>query len=205
MPDRAVIDLIFAEEGKHGWTVRSPSIPGLVGGRETLEQLVEDLPDLLVFAGFDPAALVPRTHFERSLAVPDEDVVVRVAWDDHQLERVGTANRLKAAFDVPEQREGLLSVPRTVTGEVLYICVVPSDTVEWITDQLGPSGDAAAVATSIAEGLIWTTHFLYGPGLARKDDAPSLGDLGYTEKTTMAELLRDSQKGSSRKPLVLQI
>ncbi|MGK5742905.1 hypothetical protein [Micromonospora sp. URMC 103] len=205
MPDREPVDLIFSDEGEFGWTVRSPQVPGLIAARDTLKELSADLPGLLEFAGVDLSAVERRPHIEKVISVPEGDLVVRIAGDKHRQEREATANRIVAALAVQDQRPGLLSVPRTLSGEVLYVCVVPSDTVRWLTDQFGPSGDAAAVAMNVAEEMIWATHFVAGPPADATDDALSLADLGFSMETTMGEMMRESSGRSSPRRLILSV
>lgn len=154
-----VIDLIFEDGYRSGWTVRSPGVPGLIAAAADYDRLFEELACLLGAAGVDLSTDLLRHHFERHVSVGDTDVVIRVAGDEHRGLREHTASRIVAAMISPERRRQLLSVPRTATGEVLYICVVPTDTVGWVTGQLGGDGDAAAVAMSLGGPTIWTAHF----------------------------------------------
>ncbi|GLY00791.1 hypothetical protein [Actinoplanes sp. NBRC 101535] len=58
MPDLKAIDLIYSHEGQYGWTVRSPQVPGLTGGRETDLDLDADVPSM------------PRAEHEPSAPLP---------------------------------------------------------------------------------------------------------------------------------------
>jgi len=153
-----VVDLIFEDGYRSGWTVRSPGVPGLIAARADFDGLFADLPELLASAGVELSTARLRVHFDRHVSVGGADVVIRVAGDDHRDRREHTAGRIMAALIGPDRREQLLAVPRTFTGEVLYVCVVPTDTVDWVTGQLSGDGDAAAVAMSVGESL-WTAHF----------------------------------------------
>ncbi|WP_045745006.1 hypothetical protein [Actinoplanes rectilineatus] len=120
MPDLKAIDLIYSHEGQYGWTVRSPQVPGLTGGRETDLDLDADVPSMLSFAGVDPGSVEIRTHIERTVPVIGDEITIRVARDIHR----------------------------------------------------------AAVALNVAEKLVFTTHFTFGPAESEDPGASTLAGLG---------------------------
>src|SRR6266852_2567041 len=85
----------------------SPQAPGLLYGRQSVEELERDLQGALSF------------HFERPGPFP----IV-----DHQAERTAVYERIGHALNVPEQAESLLSATTNAVGEAVYVCAVPSDT-----------------------------------------------------------------------------
>ncbi len=184
MPDRTIDVIVYGEDGS--WSASSPQVPGFVGGRASREDLSHDLPGMLSFAGIDPEGLTVRVHEEAMISTNEGDFVLRVASDDHFEERREVAERIRAALTDEIQREDMSDAPRTPTGELLYICAVPSDTVRWCVEQLHSDGDGAVAAVCVAEEMIWATHFLTGA------DAPGqrLEHFGFLLDTTLSEMMQ---------------
>ncbi|MET8039728.1 hypothetical protein ABZU25_02555 [Micromonospora sp. NPDC005215] len=190
-----VIDLIVISPNTddEDWAFHSPQIPGLVGGRSSLLQLRADLPEILRFADV-PLPVQIRVHVEDVYDSAGTSYLIRQSQDGHRTERSATAQRLRAALTVAEQREQLLSSPRTRTGEVLFITAVPSDTLHDLSTQLHPSGDAAVVVCNVADELLWSFHLTNAEDLDAA--ARPLGDLGLSGETTIAEVMRQRPVGS---------
>lgn len=190
------IDLVIVEPSTddEAWAFYSPQIPGLVGGRDSVLQLREDLPAILRFAGVTlPARL--RTPLEQTYDATGLAYIIRTAQDEHSKARLAAAQRLRAALLVPDQRDDLLSSPRTRTVEILFIAAVASDTVEDIANQLHPSGDAAVVVCSVAEEFIWSFHFTNAEDL--DEAARPLDELGLSMETTIGEVMRKRPTGQA--------
>jgi hypothetical protein len=139
-----------------GFYVTSPQVPGLAYGRPTMEELRADLDDVLAFALDRPGPFAVEEHGEAHYDVGGRELVIRLAIDDHIDERQEALNRIVRALSVPEQADALVAGPTNLVGEKLYICVVPSDTLGWVGQQLDPRGEAATVAIAIAEELLLT-------------------------------------------------
>lgn len=184
MPDRAIDVIVYAEDGT--WSASSPQIPGFVGGRASRDDLHRDLPGMLRFAGVEPDGLTVRVHEEVMIPTDEADFVLRVASDDHVDERREVAQRLQGALTDKVLREDMSAAPRTPTGEILYICAVPSDTIRWCVEQLHHEGDGAVVAVCVVEEMVWATHFFTGA------DAPGqrLEHFGFSLDTTLSEMMQ---------------
>jgi hypothetical protein len=180
------IDLIIYDEAGT-WSVTSPQIPGFVGG-PSREELQRDLPGMLRFVGKDPDGLTLRFHQEAMIPTPDGEMVIRVARDERFIARSEVAKRIEVALTIEVQREDMLDAPRTPTGEVLYICAVPTDTVRWCVAQLHPQGDGAVAAVCVAEEMIWAAHIYVGDG--REGRGQPLEHFGYSLDTTLSEIMQ---------------
>ena len=194
MPDH-VLDLVIISPSTddEDWTFYSPQMPGLVGGRDSLLQLRADLPEILRFAEVSLPVKI-RTHVEQVYEAGGTEYIVRVAQDGHLDDRLAAVRRLHAALTIDDQREDLLSSPRTRTGEVLFIAAVASDTVRDIAAQLHPSGDAAVVVGGVADQFVWTFHLTNAEDL--DEAARPLGALGLSENTSIGEIMRSRPAGS---------
>jgi hypothetical protein len=179
--------LIVRRDG--GVHLYSPQIPELIAGRDTPDELFKDLPDIVSFAAPDLDLRDAIIHQEEVFSVPEGDFVLRVALDDHASQREHVQRRIAAALQVPTQVEDMLDAPRTRSGLLLFVCAVPSDTVRTLMEELDPRGDAAVVAASVADELLWTTHVAYDDE-TRLDWHP-LDHWGWTLDTSVAEMLRD--------------
>ena len=156
----------------------SPQAPGLAYGRSTLRELRAGLDEVLSFHLERPGPFTVLEHDEREHLVGDREVVVRLALDEHQQERQEVRERLRRALTVPEQAEALITGPTNRVGEVLYLCVVPSDTLGWVADQLDARGESATLAVAVGDALLLTFRV-------------STGDGGPVEpRRTVADLMR---------------
>jgi hypothetical protein len=176
--------IVYVEDGM--WTATSPQVPGLVGGRESGDELARDLPDMLRFAEVNPDDLTMRIHQETLISAPEGDFVTRVARDEHFSMRREVAARIESALTIDIQREDMFDAPRTPTGEVLYICAVPTDTVRWLVEQLHPDGDGAVAAVCVADDMIWAAHFY----VSGSGDGQPLEHFGFSLDTTLSEIMQ---------------
>ena len=186
MRELRTINLVFSLD-EDTWSVRSPQLPGLLGVRDNRPELAAAVPDLLAFAGVDPATVTIRNHSEQAITIGDSDVVIRVASDEHADEREQVARRIRAALEVPNERDEILAAPHTSIGEVLFICAVASDPIGRVRDQLQPTGDTAIVALRLADEILWTTHI--GVGSRARDWHP-VEYYGFTTDATLGEFMR---------------
>jgi hypothetical protein len=153
--DTDVLHVIVRAEDDGTFFVRSPQVPGLAYGSDSLEELRAGLDDVLAFALDRPGPFRVTEHHERHFETTGRELVVRVAADEKYEERREAYARLDRAVSGPEQVEALLDAPADVAGEILYVCVVPSDTLHWIATQLDPDG-AATLAVAVADELLLT-------------------------------------------------
>lgn len=158
-PDADVLHVIVRAEEDGTFFARSPQVPGLAYGAGSLEALHAGLDDVLGLALDRPGPFRIAEHHERHFETAGRELVVRLAADDKYERRQEAYARLARAVTVPEQVEALLDAPADVVGEVLYLCVVPSDTVHWIAAQLDPNG-AATLAVAVADDLLLTYRVL---------------------------------------------
>jgi hypothetical protein len=189
--------LLAPQSDDNGWTVCSPQIEGFSGGRETFDEIRRDLKPMLAFAGAKPGLDI-QIHTEKVYETDSGEYVIRIANDAHHASRIHTAERLNAALSIPEQRVDLLNAPKTRTGEVLFICVEPSDRVRDLAGQLHPTGEAAVMVAAVAEQFIWAAHFANAP-----DQMPGsrpIEELGWSEDMTIADMMRADARRDVRHP-----
>lgn len=155
---------LIVREVDGGFYASSPQAPGLAYGRPTLAELREDLEGALAFHFDRPGPFVVVEHHERHYDVAGRELVTRIALDEHRDDREEAYARLGRALRIPEQAEALLTSPADRVGEVLHICVVPSDRLQWVADQLDPSGGAATLVVAVGDELLLTFRLSTGPG-----------------------------------------
>lgn len=145
---------VVTEYGPTQWGVTSPQLPGLVGGRGSFAETAADLVDILISGGMPRYDAEIVTHRETPFDTPDGPVFVQVALDDEMDSRIATARRLGYAFtDRADSRLiDLSGAPRDRAGDVRLICAVPSDTLEWIIEQMKGRDDAVVVVVPIEAG-----------------------------------------------------
>jgi hypothetical protein len=178
------LHLVATHEGEYGFSVVSPQLPSLAYGAGTEEELRAELPDVLEFA---EAPALPRVeHFAERFTTPEGDeYTIRVAQDAHQGERLQVATILAASLTT-DQRSNLLTSPRPVTGEVQFVCAVPTDSLRWLIEQLDGRGDAIVVAVRHNERSVWTTPLAHS--VSSVVPSVSLDELGLTAASTVRDL-----------------
>ena len=182
-----------------GFYVTSPQAPGLAFGRRTIEEVHGELQDVLAFHFDEPGPFAVVEHHERSHEVAGHELVARLAIDDHTAQRQETYQRLRAALAVPAQVEALVDEPANYAGEVLYICVVPSDPLEWVGAQLDPRGESAMLVVAVADELMLSFPVSTGSGTPRSQP------LGPDDHT-VADLVRTTPIAhASNRPVTLAV
>lgn len=177
---RATDDGVFAT---------SPQAAGLVYGRPTLQELHAGLDDVLRFHFEAPGPFDVVEHHERHYDIAGEELVTRLAMDEHQDERQVVHTRIGRALSRPDQARSLLPAPRSLVGEVVYVCAVPTDTVGWLAAQIDRPGDAVVVAVAIGEDLVLTMPFNYDEEYAKQVGLPIGGEQPAPE-TTIGEIMK---------------
>lgn len=197
VPD--VIHVMLTDYGQFGWGISSPQLPELIGGRDTREELTKDLEGLIVFGG--GAADAPRLiHLQRHIMLENGDeLVIRVAQDDSAVERARVALGLTSALSLTGQVTAMLNVPRRPTGEALFVCALPSDTLGWFGDQMEDQ-DSMCVVTTVengGEGVIRVQFLGHGEPLAGTDThlLTSAGTMGWTPDTKLHEVIVAEDSG----------
>ncbi|MEV2279344.1 hypothetical protein AB0I72_27585 [Nocardiopsis sp. NPDC049922] len=196
MPER--IDAILTEYPGYGWSIESPQLPELVGGRDTREELEVDLTSLLKFGGAqDP--FVPAVHWQKYLIQDEEaEVAIRVRRDQHVTDRMQVARRIGAALKHPDQRRSMSNLPQRSTGEVLFVCSVAQDRLDTLARQLDPRGDTFMIAVAVADNMLYTTALSNRGNGQRRSGWVRIADLGWDENTTVGDLVRYQQTSGKR-------
>ncbi|WP_405085041.1 hypothetical protein [Microbispora sp. NBC_01389] len=166
----------------------SPQAPGLVYGRETLEDLRAELQDVLSFHFGGPGPFAVVEHHERHYEMAGGELVTRMALDEHVHDRQAVYAALGRAAGHKDQAAGLVAAPANALGEVVYVCAVMPDTIGWIADQLEQRGDAINIAVSVADAMILTAPATYDPdhkGMVTINSKP------YSAATTISQVVRD--------------
>jgi hypothetical protein len=177
------VDVIVRREDE-SWNAWSPQVPGVYAVGDELDQVKESFAEAVADHLGESAEL--RLHLERD---GGNKVVIRIA-DDHGAERMRVANAFLATLWDPPTVERLARTARNEAGEHLIICVVPSDSVHWVSQQL-EDGDSATVLLQLKSGGVFLLDVI------RDADAigPTLEELGLTAQTIMGELA-DSYQGT---------
>jgi len=201
MADR-VIHVILSEHPGYGWSVESPQLPGLVGGRESLVELEADLIDLLQFGGAPEEYRLVR-HWQRHFADEDGQWAVRWVVDRHANERAATAQRLLHCMTVPKQKQDLLTNVHTPYDELLFVSMLPADKLALLFDQMDPRGDAVTVVLPLSDVGVWSMQFAYETA-GFPVDWSSIKDYGLNPDTTVGEAMtRMDALPSQQRALVL--
>ena len=189
------VHVLLTDYGQFGWGISSPQMPELIGGRDSYEELVADLEQLLAFGGASEQA--PRLlHLQKHrMLMNGDEFIIRVARDEKFEARWHVGQQLTAALNIAGQLHAMLSVPRRPTGELLFICAEPSDTVGWIVEQLNDH-DAACVVVGVASELIRTQFFGSGPSDSADEPWVRLADMGWSDRTTLSEIIRQQDSGT---------
>ncbi|MFC9441159.1 hypothetical protein [Nocardia sp. NPDC057030] len=186
------LHIIYTEAGEgYGWTIESPQIPELIGGRSTIQELVKDTTEIIQFAK-DPDQRFDEifAHEQHWLVDPSGDeylVRLSVSGDDDSVdERYQTAGRLHAAVHDGYDQDEKERQPQSVTGERLLLVVLRTDTLGWVVDQLGPNG-CAVLCQHEGDGAIWSVPI--GASGLDKQQRWGFELLGLSRDSTFADML----------------
>jgi len=174
----------------------SPQAPGLVYGRPSLDALRLDLDEVLAFHLGRPGPFDVTEHHERHYDIAGGELVTRLALDKHLKERQEVYNRIGSVLSVPGQAVSLMSGVTNLVGEVVYVCAVPSDTLDWLAAQLTHPGDALIAAVTIADNHLLTLPFAEDDGThpTWQHLASSLPDTSLSDVIQMNPVLTPPQK-----------
>ncbi|WP_052710666.1 hypothetical protein [Pseudofrankia sp. DC12] len=172
-----LVDLIVRQDGDT-WAAWSPRCPGLAIIQVTESDLVREARSAVREYLADPKAEL-RLHVESEV----RGVVFRVCQDEHQWARHHVVDRLAAVLGDSNQAADLAARDANALGDVVFVCAMPTDTLDWVERQMEP-GDALNMAISVADALIWVRTFRSGDFQA-DDDHDAL-----PTTTTIAEVMR---------------
>ncbi|WP_068162726.1 hypothetical protein [Rhodococcus phenolicus] len=179
------LHLIYTTYGPDfGWSLTSPQVPELIGGRNSISELLADTPDILRFAG---VADYPHTwrheqHFIRDDA--GDEFFIRFLADDDTRE--GAANRMHSELQAGADSDLIERGPVMSTGERLLIAVTGSDTIGWCEDQLEPD-TGAMLGYHAGDDLMYHMPILNGRFVGRR--SWQIEELGLTRASTVAQLV----------------
>lgn len=185
--------LVFTDNGPgYGWSIESPQVPELVGGRADLSDLLRDTNKFLKFANAPIRDIyAPGVYLHEQHAVADprgNEYLVRFMTSintDGDEARISAASRLQGAVLHGWSDEEIAAQPQLKTSERLLIAVTATDTLGWIMDQLGDGG-SASLSKYNGEDVLLTIPFSDGSlGAKARRTLDSL-DLG--RRNTFGEL-----------------
>ncbi len=179
------VHAILTEHPGYGWSVESPQLPELVGGRDSLLELLVSLQDILAFGGAPDEGYELVEHRQRQFTAHGVDFVVRMRMDEHQSDRLQVIHRLLAALDDPWQRDEFFDMQPNPTGDIVFVAMLESEPLRSLTEQLDPRGDVVAVVVPVDQNFVWTTQFA---AAATESGWSTLGDYGLNDDSTMAEV-----------------
>lgn len=168
------VHLVVHREEPYSCFVTSPQLPGFIYGAVTFEAALEGLPEALKQEGVTAPT---ELHIEEWHTSPDGTISrIRVARDAHQDVRRKTADRLHDQLDDNFHFDWFV---RDHTDSYAFICVVESDRVRWVADQLNFEGSALAIALIEGDGI--TYRPMQSPDIPT--DLPTLGIAPYLDMT----------------------
>ena len=189
----ADLHIVYTESGDdYGWTIASPQIPELIGGRATSDELVADTLEIIEWAMDESQSFDRVAAHEQHLVEDPEGHQYLIRWQfndaDNYDARYETASRLNFAVT-----SGLITPeewgqhrPLTFTGERLYVVVVGTDTLGWIQDQLSDSEDCCVLAEHLSDGAVAHLPFAQS-GMLR--NGVNIESLGLNRDSTFSEML----------------
>lgn len=190
---RRTFHLIYTDYGPDfGWSIESPQIPGLVGGRTDLNDLLRDTNMMLEFADAPVQDMhAPGVYLHEQHAITDprgNDYLIRFLTStdaEDNPSRISAASRLQGAVLEGWSEDEIESQPQLVTTERLLIAVTAEDTIGWIADQLGEGG-CASLSKYNGGDVLLTIPFADG-SLGAKSRR-TLDSLGLGRGDTFGEL-----------------
>jgi hypothetical protein len=182
-----VIHVILTEHPGFGWSVESPQLPELVGGRDSYAELMDDLVSILQFGGAPEEYRMVR-HIQRHLTTPEGlEIAIRWRQDKHEEERMAAASGLVHCLEIDAYREELTEAYKTPTGDVLFVASLPSDKLGPLFDQMDQRGDAVSVFLQKPdENAILSTQLLINDH--PEVDWKTLDAYGLSRDSTVADL-----------------
>jgi hypothetical protein len=185
--------IVYTETGDHyGWTIESPQIPELVGGRNTVEELVADTEEIIAWAK-DAGTEFDRLYVHEQHLVVDptgREYLIRWQFNSEDYDaRYETAGRLNYAVSngLADDDEIAQQPVLPTTGERLLIAVVGTDTVGWVEDQLSERAGCCVLAEHTGDGAVVSLPFGITGLLGGRVASTEL--LGLNRKSTFREMI----------------
>lgn len=196
-----VVHVLLTDYGRYGWGVTSPQLPELVGGRETYAEVRADLAEILSFGGISDGVDVV-IHRQKYVVTPggEDSCFIRIASDECEFDRIEAAMRLTGVLKDPAQRSDIMGGAKLSTGERLFVCAVPSDTLRWLSEQLLP-GEPASLIASFADEMfggkpLWEMPIAHGSDEGEPEgEWHALAESGLTPDSTLADLIMAVEAG----------
>lgn len=169
------------------WALESPQIPSLVGGRPTLQELVDDTDMILQLAevsrdDFDEV----YPHSQHVVLSPDgAEYLVRIYLDDNEVREL-SAGRVAMSIEQGNEVKNEDLQPKLATGERLIIAATGTDRIGWFMAQLRDE-EGAIIEWNKVEDFCYSLPLIdqkFGT-----DDTYSLESLGLDEDSTVSEWL----------------
>lgn len=188
-------NVIVTQDAEHGPYLESPQVPGFTFGRPTETEFQRDYRAALLEVGVTGVVLGHRQ--QRFFTDEDVEYVIRFAESGDRAARLDVVRRLQQIL-ATEDRHELLRGPQAATGEVVFVVVLPDDTLGDLMDQMWGERDAIVMVMGVAENGIFTSSF----ASADQDhpDWQSAGERGWNRDTTVAEMAREFAAGTPAGP-----
>lgn len=192
--------LVTHEPDTGGFSLQSPQLPGFTMGRPTMTEMHRDYTQVLVDLGVDG---VVRAHRQERGSTPEGgEFILREAEGPDFEDRQEVLARVRAVLN-SEDRHSLMNSVATVTGEVMFVAVLPFDTLGWLIDQMYAGNDAVVLCSAVAEQVLWTMTLISGDAQGSVGRGlQTLEESGWTRETTISQVLRDDASGRNRRVLV---
>lgn len=142
----ASANMILTQYEGFGWGITSPELPGLVGGRDSLEELQRDALDIAKFAGLDDDGQI-NIWFQSALEVEGSYFFVRVKNDYYLDQRAQIAENTEHDLAVSAGCRNY--VGKDSLGDAVVIVGLPHETVNYLTETIEPN-TPTAIATSLS-------------------------------------------------------
>lgn len=185
------LHIVYTETGdNYGWTIESPQIPELIGGRNTAEELVADTSEIIEWAKDSGTEFDKQYVHEQHLVVDPAGREYLIRWqfnsDDYDA-RYETVGRLNyAVLNGLADDDEIAQQPVLPTGERLLIAAVGADTLGWVEDQLSERGGCCVLAEYLGDGAVVNVPF----GVTGQLDTRGVNikELGLNRESTFREM-----------------
>lgn len=205
------LHLVLTDHGKFGWTIESPQLPSIIGGRDTYDEAFIFARELCEEAGWSPLPEFPEVHVQHPVVAKNgfeyllrthhsDDPALR--WPRMHLTEVLTAHLLLDDIDDVTHA----GQPPTATGERLLISALPEDKLSWCEAQLDPG----AVGRFVVLRGDSTDSIAIGNGKSDRDDSYETLDLDLGPDAMLRDALaalneyrqRSRETSDGRKSLI---
>ncbi|MFT4199824.1 hypothetical protein [Gordonia sp. (in: high G+C Gram-positive bacteria)] len=190
------VHLIYTQYPGFGWSLRSPQVPGLAAGRDTLIELISDTPAILeptAVGAIDPRHLPSGVQLHEEHVRDDptgaEYVVRWRTMDDRADDRNEAVGRIIGAIDLGLYGDAEKAVqPVLPTGERLLIAVSGLDTIGDVVDQLGGPGACAALIKYQGNDVLISIPFGNGMRVTSAPGKWGISDVGIDRDSTFDDM-----------------